>query len=173
MATATKISDQLAGFHPELVAAVRYFSRRSAEIAVASFRNLADVEGPDFAQVDISAVPFGLLLELGALGQLQFWQTSGLSTLLPEDTPSYDDAADDLCIRIAHDPQQFQRLESASLSKRVLQLWIDHFDWKAPLLLGADLVVGEIDEDLLIEIVSQLLWEQCRSVTGGVPLVTS
>jgi hypothetical protein len=40
-----------------------------------------------------------------------------------------------------------------------MQIWIDHFHWLEPGLVEAEIIVGHADEDQVIEMLAQLLWQ--------------
>ena len=160
-------SGPLSGIHPEVIAAVVFFAERQATLTAASLDAIiaeASCRGDSF---DGRGLPVGFLLELGAAAQLNIWETDGLRPLLPTDVPSYKTASTDLYARVQADPLQFRNLASATLSKRVLRLWIERFCWSAPMMLDVDVTIDRIDEDLLIEAAAQLLWKHRRTAHGS------
>jgi len=144
-------------FHPELMSAVCYFAERSAILTGEVLRRLADNGvGCDRAFTD-RGLPAGFLLELGAVAQLAVWAQSGVAALLPKSIPGFHDAAAQLNDRVQANPHQFNDIGSAILARQLMQLWIEHFHWTAPWLLGADLVIGELDEQDAVAAVATLL----------------
>jgi hypothetical protein len=53
------------------------------------------------------------------------------------------------------------RLEGLAreLALRVFSVWVEHFAWHGREQLGADLVLGEAEEDALADALADLLWD--------------
>ena len=151
--------DHFHNLHPDQIAAVRYSAERQAvmvgELLTALDQQLRDAGCPTGSQ----GLPVGYLLELGALCQLRLWEDEGLTSLLPSDLPSSQQAIADILRRLTEAPQQFRDTSSCRLGHRVLQVVMEQFAWAGPNLLEADVVVGDVDEDALVESLAQLLWE--------------
>ncbi len=52
------------------------------------------------------------------------------------------------------------------LSGRVLQVWIDNFAWDGPELLGADIVVGHVDEDVFVDVMAEFVWKYRHGIAS-------
>jgi hypothetical protein len=104
-------------------------------------------------------VPAAFLLELAAVLQIGEWERQGLTAHLDVALPSYRDAADHLVARTKLGPSDFQGPNATRLSDLVNATWIEHFAWKGPALLSADIVFGDCDDDALAEQLASFLWE--------------
>jgi len=104
-------------------------------------------------------LPAAFLLELGAVLQLGLWEMDGTSALLKAALPSSKHAAEHLTKLVTTDLRQLFSTNNAPLSRRLLQVWLDEFGWDARAILHADVVVGDVDEDGLVEALARLLWE--------------
>lgn len=167
MVAAASYIDPVKGPHPEVVAAVVRFAERQADFAAAVVDALVAEATRRGDAFDGRGLPPGFLLELGAVVQLQVWEDAGVSSLLPVELPTVAAASKDLHERVQADPGRFKRAEAATLSTQLLQVWLEHFSWTAPVVLGGDIVVGDIDEDILIETMAQLLWKYRRTENGA------
>jgi len=73
--------------------------------------------------------------------------------------PTSKDAAENLTEQVTNGLRQLYSANNAPLSRWILQVWLDKFGWDARAILHADVVVGEVDEDGLVEALARLLWE--------------
>jgi hypothetical protein len=105
-------------------------------------------------------LPGGLLLGLGAALRLLLWESGGARAHLPVDLPSSEEVIRDLFVA-AFDRDQPERLDALAheLTRRVLRVWVDHFAWDGRQAWDADLVLGEADEDALVEALAEFLWQ--------------
>jgi hypothetical protein len=153
-------------FHPAVIAAVRENAERQA-CMVAELLHALD---PRLKEAGLSSgaagLPAGFLLELGAICQLVIWENEGLRSVLAADVPSADEAILELNREAAEAPDQFQSPMNRRLGARVMQVWLERFSWAAPDLLQADVVVGEVDEDALVEALAQLLMDHRHDFPG-------
>jgi hypothetical protein len=145
--------------HPAFIAAVRQNAERQAVI-VADYLDAIDErlkqDGyPDGAR----GLPPGFLLELGAVVQLKLWEAEGLAEFLPTELPTAAQAGEELFRRTRETPEEFHTQASQKLGPQVMRVWLERFAWAAPNLLQADVVLGEVDEDVLVDALAQLLWE--------------
>jgi hypothetical protein len=101
-------------------------------------------------------LPAGFLLELAAALQLGFWELYGIRDRLTTELPSYNEAISDLAGRATSGPAQFNSI--GRLFKRVLETWMRECGWDARAILQADVVVGAVDDESLVDAVAQLIW---------------
>jgi|SRR5579863_5182645 len=109
-------------------------------------------------------LPVGFLLELGAVLQLGVWERAGIQTHIQVGLPSYDEASTELARRIAENPADFERTESATLLARVFPLWIDRFAWSAPEIFAAEMQIDAAEEDAFVEGLAEFLWRHRDSL---------
>ena len=103
-------------------------------------------------------LPGSFLAELAAVLQLRQWETRGILNPPDFDLPSWREAADDLFARAAERPEEFLRPTMPSLLRHVLKVWVEHFAWEAPDLLQAELMLGDLDEDGVVDALAELFW---------------
>jgi hypothetical protein len=103
-------------------------------------------------------LPAACLLELAAVLELGIWERHGLRGHLEVDLPTYREAADQLAARCMKGPAEFHGPNATPLSLRVLRVWMEHFAWEGPDLLQADVVVGDLDEDVFIDLLAEFVW---------------
>ncbi|MCE9603392.1 MAG: hypothetical protein K8U03_00645 [Planctomycetia bacterium] len=93
------------------------------------------------------------------MAQLIVWELQGLRPFLPPDFPTSEAAGEELLERVEREPLQFLDLKSAILSRKLAQFWLDGFSRFASSSLEADIHLGDLDEDTLVEAVAQLTWK--------------
>ena len=119
----------------------------------------ADATGAYLREIGFrGSLPGLFLLELAAALQLRQWETQGVLNPLDGDLPSWREAADELFARAAERPEEFLTPTTPSLLHRVLKVWVERFAWEAPDLLQAELVLGDLDEDGVVDALAELLW---------------
>lgn len=109
-------------------------------------------------------VPPAFLLELGAVLQIGQWELTGAFNFLTDELPSYREAADELSARAQRGPSEFHDLNAAQLSRRVMVAWLRRFAWHGPTIIGADIVLGDCNEDDLVEQLAQFLWRNRQEI---------
>jgi len=102
--------------------------------------------------------PAAFLLDLAAVLQIGLWEKKGLHEHIAADLPSYAEATATLAARAERSASEFSGLSSAVLSSRVLRAVIYNMAWEAPELLGAELVVDVNEEDELINLLADFVW---------------
>lgn len=167
MVAAASYIDPVKGPHPEVIAAVVRFAERQADFAAAAIDALVTEATRRGDTFDGRRLPAGFLLELGAVMQLQVWEDSGVRSLLTVEVPTAAAAAADLNARVQADPGRFTQVDAATLSNQLLRVWLEHFSWSAPEMLGVDIVIGRLDEEELVETMAQLLWKYRRTESGA------
>ena len=152
-------TNHLAAWPPELLNAVRRNAEFQADLTVACLDALDQrIRDAGYAE-GCQRLPRSFLLEFAAVAQLKHWELQGLGGLLPSDVLSAAEASSDLYQRTTTDPGQFFHGGETPLSRQVMQIWIDHFHWLEPGLVEAEIIVGHADEDQVIEMLAQLLWQ--------------
>lgn len=144
---------------PLVRAVVRHAHRRAEWTIVAlDATGLFESEAPQ--------LPAGFLLELSAVVELAVWEHHGLREHLDVDLPTSQEALANLAARTLKGPTAFEGPNPAPLSSRVLQVWVERFAWDGPELLGADVVVGDFDDDELVEVLAELIWTNRHELAG-------
>ena len=103
--------------------------------------------------------PLPYLLELGAVLQLAVWESAGFADQLPAELPTLSQARDELKTRAALGPQEFEDPRKAQLFAKVFLVWWEHFSWQAPELLNAEVLLGQLGEDELVQELAQFFWD--------------
>ena len=111
-------------------------------------------------------LPAGFLLELSAVIELGLWERHGLRRHLNTDLPTFRQAAAALGARALKGPAEFDGPDAAPLSGRVLQVWVEHFAWDGPELIGADVVVGDFDDDEVVDVLAEFIWTHRHELTN-------
>ena len=148
----------LSDFHPDLLRALAQGAARQAEW-VGSFLEeigLAPVgRGP---QDRPPRLPAEFLLSLGAVMQLLLWEQLGIHVHLDHGLPPARQALLDV-LRTATGQAEAEAAERArSLASRVMVLSVEHLAWNGRVELGADVVLGEADQEALLEVLADYLW---------------
>ena len=104
-------------------------------------------------------LPAAALLELAAVLELGVWEMRGLRAHLGVDLPSYRQAAAQFAARCMKGPEEFEGEDAAPLSLQVLRVWTERFAWEGPDTLGADIILGDVDEDEFAEVLADFLWQ--------------
>jgi hypothetical protein len=132
---------------------------------VASFLdNFQEVLRQRGESMPIGKLPLSYLLEVGALGQLAIWEAEGLVPHIASILPTYRESKAELVQRATTNPQQFKSLEAATLSKTITRVICRCFAWEAQLILQADVVIGSVDDDLLVDALASLVWSMRHSL---------
>lgn len=149
-------------FPSELVRAVSLVAIRDAKNVGFFLRALG-------FQLQDLRLPVRFMLELGAALRLVIWEGLGLRVHLEAGLPSAHDLL--VCIFREVLSVDYKNPDGTNppLLNKVLRLVIERFAWAGPQDLGADLVLGEAEEEQLVEILATLVWNhrQSRPATGG------
>ena len=113
--------------------------------------------------------PAGFLLELSAVLQLAAWEHKDQHHHIDAGLPCFDEAAADLARRAETAPADFHQLSSTTLHKRVLSFCLEQISWQGLDYLGADVLVGEIDEEAFLDSLATFLWANRRQLSHQVP----
>lgn len=106
-------------------------------------------------------LPAQFLLGLGVVMRLATWESKGLFAHREVGIPSVTEVLQDVVRRTA-------RLDDVGPDPAVVMLWlkvldlsIGRFAWEGQSTLGADVLVGDADEDALLDALARLCWA-CR-----------
>jgi hypothetical protein len=160
MVSAVAVREGTQQINSVVLAAVVRQAHRQAELTAAVLKAWGLAEGK------ASPLPAGFLLELGAVLELGLWERQGVRPYLTADLPSYREAADELGARASKGPVEFEVPGSVRLWPQVLRVWLEQFAWDGPEALGADLLVGQVDEDALVDVLAEFLWQHRHEVAG-------
>jgi hypothetical protein len=113
-------------------------------------------------------LPAAFLLKLSAVLQLGMWERQGLREYLSADLPTFAEAAGQLGRRAGLGPAEFDKLDADPLHQRVLGVWIRNVAWEAQDLLGAEVVVGALDdESALVNALAEFAWRHRHELRAG------
>ena len=131
----------------------------------AAFLNAAGLVGKSHdGHVRSCGLSADALLELGFVLQLAYWELHGLRSHLPEELPRVGEAATSLAKRAAERASGGEFRRSEELSNQVFGVWWRRFAWNGRELLQADVVLGDIDEDQLIDVMAKFLWDHRHDI---------
>jgi hypothetical protein len=113
-------------------------------------------------------LPAPLLLGLGAAVRTLRWEAQGVRLHIERGMPTGDAAVREVFRRAAADAGsgsegRFER----ELCRDVLRLAASHFAWEGPEALGTDMVLGEVEDERLLDAVARMIWAQ-RHSTGEI-----
>ena len=163
---ATTERSVLEGMPADLVDAV------AREAALDADRVIQFLEHPDIASSLNEArtsLPRWLLLGLGAALRLLAWEVNGSRARLAVDLPPAKQAIRNLFLAAGKSPLRLESL-ARELALLVLRVWVENFAWLGRPTWDADLVLGESEEDALVEILADFLWTNRNApvnLTGG------
>jgi hypothetical protein len=167
------VSPQLAAFPPELVRAVVLHAARDADQVALFLNTLITLvvrpagDGTSPAPLPPPAplpLPGWFLLELAAALQLWIWEHSGIRLHLDAGLPPAGDALRAVFCRLTAAPGEEATGEGTPLSRAVLARLAEHCGWSGQEDLGADLLLGEADEDALVDALADLIWTHRASL---------
>jgi hypothetical protein len=112
-------------------------------------------------------LPIYFLLGLGAALRLLMWEKKGLQAHRDAGLPS----SRELLYRVFQwlsdpAPATVKEQNARTLCAQVLQVFVERFAWDGQALLQADFVLGQAEEEQLVEALAQFLWHQ-RHVGEG------
>jgi hypothetical protein len=156
-------------FSDACIDAIRRRAEFVASLVGETIRRMLDLPQQPDGQVHQLNVPAGFLLELGAVIVLKLWERQGITRHVDAGLPSWSDADADLARRFNEDPRQFDRLDNASLSQRVLKYWVENFAWDGIETFGADVLLSTADEDAIVDAVARFLYENRNALETLLP----
>jgi hypothetical protein len=150
-------------FPPELVQAVAHEATLDADWVGIFLNTLGlapDRTGREWKPMHL---PASLLLGLGAALRLFRWEQNGVLASLQPDLPP---ARQMICqlFQLAAKPQQAELdVVVRALTSRVFTLWLERLAWSGQEFWDADLVLGDAEEDELVEVLADFLWAHRNS----------
>jgi hypothetical protein len=149
----------------ELLQAIEADAVRDAD-AVAEFLRqffpAAGVGGPPVR------LPADFLLGLGFSLRLAAWEDQGHWAHLEDSLPSGLDVIRNV-IRLAAAGAALQSERAAAYAEliaRVRRLSIDRFAWQAPPTLGSAVVLGDAEEEALLDALARFVWDRRHDLPG-------
>jgi hypothetical protein len=109
-------------------------------------------------------LPSWFLLELGAALRLWIWEHSGIRLHLGAGLPPAGEALRAVFRRLTAAAGDGATGEGTPLSRAVMGLFVEHFAWSGQQDLGAELLLGEADEDDLVGALADLIWAHCTTL---------
>jgi hypothetical protein len=148
----------LSDFHPDLIRAVAQDAARDAELVGTFLGEIGLAPAGQASQDPPLRLPADFLLGLGAALRLLFWEQQGIHVHLDHRFPPARQALlDVLRTATGHaEPEALERVRS--LAYRVMVLSIEHLAWNGRVELDADVVLGEADQEALLEALADYLW---------------
>lgn len=116
-------------------------------------------------------LPAAFLLGLGLALRLSLWEARGLRVHRDAGLPSAAEVLDGVVRQTAvslNDTPPAAVDYVRQLLRDVLRVAAERFAWSGPALLGADVVVGDVDEDQLLDALARLVWD-VRNSGGEAP----
>jgi hypothetical protein len=142
----------------EVIAAVMRIANLAADLAIAFIRDAKGLS-TDLGQMQQPiGLPAAFLLELGAVLVLQRWERSGIKPYLSREMPSARDGMQSLGRRAMQGPSAFSDDCISNSINLIIAIAVYDLAWGGPEDLGAEAVVGDIDDNSLIGAVAELLW---------------
>lgn len=103
-------------------------------------------------------LPKNLYLELGAVLQIGYWESHGISAHIAAGVPSKAEALSQLSERLQKGAAEFTGDDSIYIHKKSFYFWIKNIAWDGPSLMSTEMVLGEIEEDQLMDL-AEFLWK--------------
>jgi hypothetical protein len=143
----------LSQFPDELTAALRHQAGSDADLA-GSF--LAEIsKHPNLVLLAKLRLPETMLLGLGAALRMWTWEDAGIQIHREAGLPCAWAAVRDVFLSLVDSEAAARTVE---LPARVTALFIDRFAWGAAAQLDATVLLGDVDNDGLIDAVAEFLW---------------
>ena len=143
-----------------LIRAATHHAERQADLTVAYLHRTGLFKSKPVR------LPEALLLELAAVLELGLWEQQDLRRHLDVDLPDYREAARQLADRCMKGPAEFDGLNAAPLSTRVLRIWMENFAWDGLDTLGAEVVLGNVDENQFANVLADFVWQHRHALNA-------
>jgi hypothetical protein len=143
-------------FPPDMVDAVRRDAERDADSAAQLLDELGlGRQQPSDPPV---ALPAQLLLGLGMAMRLLSWEAQGINLHRVAGLPRGEEILKCLLRSAVGDEADGGPALTQELWVCILRLSVEHLAWQGPELMGADVEIGPVDEECLIEALAELAW---------------
>jgi hypothetical protein len=152
---ATPAYPHIPGVPDALVAAVAEDAGRDAD-RVGRFLQALGLAGSPRRP---ARLPAAFLLELAAALRLLAWEQAGLRAHLDAGLPPAAQALRELFLAATGRLPGPPASPAGTLAYRVTALFAERFAWDAQGELGAEVALGEADEDALLEALADFLWQ--------------
>ena len=156
MVAQVETNEGLLGFSNQAIDAAAQHAQRAADLTA----DVLDATG--LFPNKPAYLPGKFLLELSAVLELGMWERQGLRDYLDAlgiNLPTFREAATDLAARAANSPHEFKGSDTPPLCYQVFRVWMEHFAWDGPSMLGAEIVLGQINEDQLADVLANFVWQ--------------
>jgi hypothetical protein len=162
-------SPPLAAVPPELARALALNAARDADRVALFLDTLVARAAADGTSRAPLRLPGWFLLELGAALRLWIWEHSGISTHRDAGLPHAGEALRAVFHRLRVAAGKEAADADTPLSRAVMALFVEHFAWSGQQDLDADFLLGEADEDDLVDTLADLLWTHRKALRRGRP----
>jgi hypothetical protein len=103
-------------------------------------------------------LPEWFLLELGATLRLVIWEHSGIQLHREAGLPTAQELLRGIFLRLMSPPGRAGTMQDTPLTARVARFFVDNFAWSGRRDLNADVLLGDADEDGLVDMLASLIW---------------
>jgi hypothetical protein len=154
-------------FSPDLIQAVARDAAAAADY-VAVFLDALGLRGTNEGGTPVPLrLPYFFLLGLGAALRLLVWEQHGVQAHRDAGLPPADEAVRAVFRAVtAPEPPEEKERRARQLGCRVLAAFVERLAWSGQALLGADVELGQADEDALVDALARFLWA-CRHDGDG------
>ena len=130
---------------------------------------IMDAVPPISAQATRSmALPAGFLWELSAVVQIGYWERNGISAHVAAGLPSYGEALMKLAERAECGLSEFNAVAASTLAKQVTLFWWRTFAWEGRSIMGADILLDSLNEELFLDLFAEFLWANRTQVNTSI-----
>ena len=148
----------LSQFPPDLVQAVAEAAEDDVDRVGQFLDDLGLRPTGDGATPAQLRLPLSFLLGLGAALRLLAWEQRGLTAHRDAGLPSAQEALQGVFRAVtAPEPPEEKERAATQLACRVLAVFVERLAWGGHALLGADLELGDADEDALVDALAKFL----------------
>ena len=103
-----------------------------------------------------------MLMDLGIAAQIGHWEACGMTLHLDHGLPSFEEALHSIALQ--GNGADYERSPGDTLAFAVFKFSMKHITWASQHEWGVDLALGDIDEELLLDVFSESLWNH-RTMT--------
>lgn len=145
----------LADIPSELLLAIVYDATQDARRVAIFLDSFSQAPGMDWLAVKPASLPADFLRRLGAALRLWHWEMHGILIHREYGLPSADTAVRDTILALT-DPAAAERIDP--VPRQVFLLSVERFAWNARAELDADVTLGDVAEDTVLEALADFLW---------------